>query len=348
MGLASVFWHLAQCGLTSARIQLALSSVSARLQIVLRARQGRKPRPSSWTMPAMLRAPSTMALLCFEASARHASFTRAALELHLTQGAVSRQIIGLEERLGVPLFTRDRASLTLTPAGNAYLADVRPALLALERATAHVMALKGRGGSLNLSVGSSLANHWLIPRLPDFVRAHPEITLNIATRIGPADFAASRLDASIEFGSGERPGLTALRVMPLALQPYASPGWAQRHGQRVDAATSTHELIHHTTVPEAWPRWFEAAGLSLESSPQAPRYDLMSMALNAAVAGLGAVLLPAYMVGDSLAAGKVVCLSTREWRSERAYHLIYPTALAEHEPLRVFRQWLLQQVQATV
>jgi LysR family transcriptional regulator, glycine cleavage system transcriptional activator len=295
----------------------------------------------------MLRAPSTMALLCFEASARHTSFTRAAQELHLTQGAVSRQVIGLEERLGVALFVRERASLALTPAGTAYLADVRPALVALERATAHVMALKGRGGSLNLSVGSSFANHWLIPRLPDFVRAHPEITLNIATRIGPADFASSRLDASIEFGSGERSGLTALHVMPLALRPYASPTWWQRHGPPLDGRTSAHELIQHTTVPEAWPRWFEAGGLTLDSSPQAPRYDLMSMALNAAAAGLGAVLLPAYMVGDALAAGKVICLSERAWLSERAYHLIFPSALADHEPLRVFRQWLLRQVQAT-
>ena len=293
---------------------------------------------------AMLRAPSTMALLCFDASARTGSFTRAALELSLTQGAVSRQIIGLEARLGVVLFLRERASLTLTPAGQAYLSDVRPALLALERATANVMALKGQGGVLNVSVGASLGNHWLIPRLPDFVRAHPEITLNLATRIGAADFTASRLDASIEFGSAERVGFTAMRVMSLVLRPYASAAWAKQHRASFQQARPAQEFIQHTTVPEAWSRWFQAAGVVLGSSHQAPRYDLMSMALNASAAGLGAVLLPDFMVADALAGRKVLRLSQRAWTSERAYHLICPNSLTDHQPLRVFRRWLMEQV----
>jgi LysR family transcriptional regulator, glycine cleavage system transcriptional activator len=292
----------------------------------------------------MLRAPSTMALLCFEASARHVSFTRAAQELSLTQGAVSRQIIGLEARLGVALFLRERASLTLTPAGQAYLSDVRPALLALERATANVMALKGQGGVLNVSVGASLGNHWLIPRLPDFVKTHPEITLNLATRIGAADFAATRLDASIEFGSPERAGFTAMQVMRLTLRPYAARAWAKRYRATFLEGEPAHEFIQHTTVPEAWPRWFKTAGVTLTSSHQAPRYDLMSMALNASAAGLGAVLLPNFMVGDALSSRKVVRLSARAWTSERAYHLVYPNALSEHAPLRVFRLWLMAQV----
>ena len=294
--------------------------------------------------PSMLRAPSTMALLCFDASERLGSFTRAAQELSLTQGAVSRQVIGLEARLGVTLFLRERASLTLTPAGQAYLSDVRPALLALERATANVMALKGQGGGLNVSVGASLGNHWLIPRLPDFVRAHPEITLNLATRIGAADFAGSKLDASIEFGNAERAGITAMRVMSLTLRPYASPAWVKQHRSSFLKGNPAQEFIQHTTVPEAWTRWFAAAGVSLNTSHQAPRYDLMSMALNASAAGLGAVLLPDFMVGDALASRKVVRLSPRAWTSQQAYHLVCPAALAEHAPLRVFRTWLMAQV----
>jgi LysR family transcriptional regulator, glycine cleavage system transcriptional activator len=292
----------------------------------------------------MMRAPSTMALLCFEASARLNSFTRAALELSLTQGAVSRQIIGLEARLGAALFVRERNSLSLTPAGQAYLADVRPALLALERATANVMALKGQGGALNVSVGASLGNHWLIPRLPDFVRGHPEITLNLATRIGAADFAANRLDASIEFGGAERAGFTAMKVMNLVLRPYASSAWAKQHRSAFKLGEPAQALIQHTTVPEAWARWFDAAGVPLNGNAPAPRYDLMSMALNAAAAGLGAVLLPDFMVGDALASRKVVRLSARAWTSQQAYHLVYPTALTDHEPLRVFWLWLMAQV----
>jgi DNA-binding transcriptional LysR family regulator len=110
----------------------------------------------------MTRLPSTTALLCLEAAARLGSFTRAGAELHLTQAAVSRQVIGLEARLGTPLFLRQHEALRLTEAGTAYLDEVRPAMASLERATVGVMALKGQGGPLNLSVavgtGASLSH----------------------------------------------------------------------------------------------------------------------------------------------------------------------------------------------
>jgi LysR family glycine cleavage system transcriptional activator len=294
----------------------------------------------------VIRLPSLSALLCFEASARHASFTRAADELRLTQGAVSRQIIGLEARLGTPLFLRQRTRLTLTPAGQSYLNEMWPALVALDRATASVMALKGRGGRLNLSVGSSFANYWLIPRLPDFVRRHPEITLNLATRVGPADFATQTLDASIEYGRGERDRLVAQRVLVLTMRPYAAPAWRRRHRAALGERTSVDQLIQHTTVAEAWAGWFGAAGIEREPGPGAPRYDLMSMAMNAACAGLGAALLPDWMTGDACARGALVRLSDRSWSAQRAYHLLLPPALAHHPPLVAFKSWLLAQSSA--
>ncbi len=114
----------------------------------------------------MFHAPSTQSLLYFEASARLRSFTAVARELHLTQGAVSRQIQMLEERLSIALFVRRRDAMTLTDAGREYIAEIEPLLKRLERATVNVMTLKGRGGALSLSVGSSVGNYWLIPRLP--------------------------------------------------------------------------------------------------------------------------------------------------------------------------------------
>jgi LysR family transcriptional regulator, glycine cleavage system transcriptional activator len=171
----------------------------------------------------MLRAPSTMSLLCFESSARLRTFTGASHELHLTQGAVSRQVMALEERVGVRLFVRGRDALTLTDAGRYYLDEIGPLLQRLEFATASVMALKGRGGSLALSVGASFGSYWLIPRLPAFTRDHSEITLNLATRVGPVDFTRMPVDASLEFGEGKRPGLHNEFVLPLVLSPYAAP-----------------------------------------------------------------------------------------------------------------------------
>ena len=164
-----------------------------------------------------------MSLLCLEASARLHSFTAAAIELRLTQGAVSRQIMALEARLDTRLFVRKREALVLTEAGQYYLGEIAPLLQRLERATANVMALKGRGGLLALSVGASIGSYWLIPRLPAFTRAHSEITLNFATRVGSVDFTDTAVDASLEFGEGQRAHLKNEFVLPLLLAPYAEP-----------------------------------------------------------------------------------------------------------------------------
>ena len=153
-----------------------------------------------------------MSLLCLEASARLHSFTAAAIELRLTQGAVSRQIIALEARLDTRLFVRRRDALVLTEAGRYYLDEIAPLLQQLERATANVMALKGRGGLLTLSVGASLGSYWLIPRLPAFTRAHSEITLNFATRVGSVDFTDTTVDASLEFGDRKSTRLNSSHV----------------------------------------------------------------------------------------------------------------------------------------
>jgi len=291
----------------------------------------------------MLRAPSTTALICLEASARLRSFTSAAQELHLTQGAVSRQILALEGRLGVKLFVRRRDALLLTEAGRYYLDEINPFLQRLDRATANVMALKGRGGSLALSVGASLGSYWLIPRLPAFTSAHSEITLNLATRVGPVDFASMAVDASLEFGDGKRERLRNEFVMPLDLSPYASPSWVRQHGAKVSAHTPTAALIQHSTVPDAWQGWFELAKMSAPPALEAPRYDLMSMAFNVAVAGLGVALLPQFMVDVAVADGRLRPLSKRHWRSSKGYYLVYPPESADVNALQIFRHWLLGQ-----
>ena len=102
-------------------------------------------------------------------------------------------------------------------------------------------------------------------------------------------------------------------------------------------------MIHHSTLPEAWQAWFELEGIEATPDMQGPRCGLMSMALNAAVAGLGVVLLPAFMANDALAMGRLRRLSKRQWRASRGYYLVYPPESAELKPLKVFRDWLLAQ-----
>jgi len=292
----------------------------------------------------MFRAPSTMSLLCLEASARLRSFTAAAHELHLTQGAVSRQLQSLEDRLGVKLFTRRREALALTDAGRYYLGEIAPLLQRLERATVNVMALKGHGGALSLSVGASVGTYWLIPRLPAFTREHGEITLNLGTRVGPVDFGTTPVDASLEFSDGQRPGLRSDFVVPLILSPYAAPSWTAVHGDAVNAETPRASLIHHQTLPGAWDGWFQREGIAGEAGREGPRYEIMSMALNASVAGMGVALLPPYMGDDMVAAGRLQRLSTRSWRYSKGYYLVYPEEAAQLKSLQIFRAWLLAQV----
>ena len=294
----------------------------------------------------MLRAPSTMSLVCLEASARLRSFTAAAQELHLTQGAVSRQIMALESRLDVKLFVRRRDAVILTEAGRYYRDEVSTILQRLERATANVMALKGRGGSLTLSVGASLGSYWLIPRLPDFTRAYSEITLNFATRVGSVDFKSTPVDASLEFGDGKRAGLHNDFVLPLAMSPYASPAWIAKNGKSLTSRTPLSALVHHTTVLDAWQKWFDHSGIEIGTGQEGPRYELMSMALNAAVVGLGAVLLPDFMANDAVATGRLRRLSRKQWVSTRGYYLVYPEESSGLEALKVFRTWLLAQAAA--
>ncbi|WP_092950505.1 LysR substrate-binding domain-containing protein [Paracidovorax konjaci] len=282
-----------------------------------------------------------MSLLCLEASARLGSFTAAAQELHLTQGAVSRQIQALEDRLGVRLFVRRRESLVPTDAGRYYLGEVEPLLQRLERATVQVMAFQGRGGTLALSAGASVGAYWLIPRLPEFTRAHGEITLNLSTRVGPADFRSGAIDASLEFGDGRRPGLQSDFVAALDLAPYAAPSWVERFGACIAATTPRTALLHHHTLPDAWELWFRSDGLDAEAGRDGPRFEIMSMALNAAVAGLGAVLLPDFMAGDMLQAGRLQRLSPRTCRHAKGYYLVYPEASARLPALGTFRRWLL-------
>jgi DNA-binding transcriptional LysR family regulator len=289
------------------------------------------------------RLPSTTALLCFEAAARLGSFTRAAQELHLTQAAVSRQVLGLEARLRTPLFVRSREALQPTAAGRAYLDDVLPALRSLERATQGILAHQGRGGAVTLSVASSLGNHWLIPRLPAFTRAHPDVMLNIATRVGPADFSAANIDASLEYGDGRRAGLACEFVMPLQVWPHASPAWVREHGRRLGPQTPAPQFIHHRTAPELWPRWLAAARLPGPAASQGPQHDLMSMALNAALVGLGVALLPAYMADEAVAAGRLLRLSARSVVADRGYWLVLPPHAAQRAGVQALRAWLLAQ-----
>ncbi|MDF2810064.1 MAG: hypothetical protein K0S56_1095 [Microvirga sp.] len=149
--------------------------------------------------------PSMSLLRAFEASARHQSFTAAAAELNLTQGAVSRQIRVLEELLASDLFLRERQTVRLTAAGETYAMEIREALRRISSATLSFRA-NPQGGTLNLAILPTFGTRWLAPRLPQFLRENPGITINVTTRLAPFDFNLEHADAAIHFGGPDWPG----------------------------------------------------------------------------------------------------------------------------------------------
>ncbi len=291
--------------------------------------------------------PSLQALACFEAAARHESYTRAAQELALTQGAVSRQITALEEFVGVALFRRTRHGVTLTELGRDYAAQVAPRLAALEQDTLDVMSSQGRALTVQLAAVPTFATRWLIPRLPDLKTQHPDITVHIETRTRPFMFADTHLDAALYAGTPEQvanwAGTQAVRLLGEDVLPVCNPHWLDGQSSLSPEAIANLPLLQQSTRPLAWRQWFDAQGVL--AAPQAlagPRFELFSMTAAAAVCGLGLALVPRLLIAQELAQGSLVVACERVLPGVRAYYLVSPERSDERLAVGLFRQWLVQ------
>lgn len=297
------------------------------------------------------RLPSLQALQCFEAAARHESYTRAALELSLTQGAVSRRIAALEAFVGTRLFRRTRHGVRLTDEGAAYARRVAGRLDGLERDTLDAMARQGAGGSIRLAAVPTFATRWLLPRLPDFSRRHPQIVVHIDTRTRPFLFAESGHDAALYAGTPAQvagwPGTRALTLMREDVVPVASPAWMAGRRRVTPATLARVPLLQQATRPDAWRQWFAAMGVEAADALAGPRYEQFSMAAMAAASGLGVALVPTMLVEAELARGDLVVACDRPLRGERHYHLVIPEANAGNVALQHFGRWLQQRADGT-
>jgi DNA-binding transcriptional LysR family regulator len=289
--------------------------------------------------------PGTELLISFETAARHQSFTRAAAELSLTQSAVCRQIAALEALLGVPLFNRIKKRVSLTDAGQLYARQVRINLDRLERDTLSIMAHQGAGGVLELAVIPTFATRWLIPRLGEFNRLHPEITLNLTTRAEPFMFTDTPFDAAIHFGDPIWPGAQAEYLFGEEMVPVCSPKLLQGEGKLSPRDLGEFTLLHQSARPDAWRQWFALAQVGDFNAMRGPRYELFSMLVEAARASLGIALVPRFFAVNELASGELVSPCPLAMNSDRAYYLVFPEGKANSAALQTFRQWLLEQAQ---
>lgn len=301
--------------------------------------------------------PPLNALRAFDAAARHLSFTRAAVELNVTQAAVSHQIKGLEEWLGTPLFRRVNRALLLTEAGQAYVVPVREALGLIADATARLFR-RDDGGVLTVSTMPSFASKWLVMRLGRFQAANPDLEVRLHTSSQLVDFTGRNadVDVGIRLGPGQWPGVIAERLMTEDVFPVCTP--ALRDGPkpiRTPADLLRHTLLHDDYMI-TWSAWFAAAvgGGTMPAGAvppgtevdRGPRYTDSALLLQAAMGGQGVALARRVLVADDLAAGRLVRLFDVALPGEYAYYVVMAPDSRTRTKVRLFRDWLFAEAAA--
>ncbi|MBS1822985.1 MAG: LysR family transcriptional regulator [Acidobacteria bacterium] len=290
--------------------------------------------------------PSVACLQSFESVARHASVSRASVELNLTQSAVSRQIHQIEELLDVALFERVRQRMVITDAGKLYLKDINRVLADLKGSTSRVMACGGSANLLNLAVLPTFGTRWLVPRLSSFLRLYPDVTVNFSARSAQFDFELEPFDAAIHYGSPNWPGASAYHLMDEETVPVCSPNFEAAQRIRKPADLSRTVLLHQSTRTEAWAEWFTMMGVDNSHPLRGPRFEQFGMIAQAAVHGLGVALLPKILIEDELANGKLSPLFAQPVRSANSYYAVVPESKTSAPLIGAFIQWITHEAKA--
>ena len=272
----------------------------------------------------------------FVAAARARNLSRAAASLHVTVSALSHQMRGLEERLGQRLFDRGPRGLQLTPAGERLFGQVAPHLDAISAALSPQAARNP--DALTLSVMPSVASSWLIPRLPAFTAAHPEVELSLQSSADVVDFDREDVDAAIRFGPGGWAGLHAHLLLEEWVLPVCSPELLQRFPQARRGDFAGVPLLRD--LNERWDAWFGRFG----GSPPArwvAAFDDTDALQRAAVEGMGVALGRLTMARPFLESGRLVALTPNRLPDSYGHYLVYPARSEHHPAVVAFREWVL-------
>jgi LysR family glycine cleavage system transcriptional activator len=281
--------------------------------------------------------PPLHALQGFVAAARSGNLSRTAESLHLTVSALSHQIRGLEERVGTPLFLRKARGVTLTADGEQLFQRIAPHLAAIEDALRPYRAR--RDDVLTLTLMPSFASSWLLPRLPPFVSAHPQIELNLQSAVGLVDFERDRtVDAGLRYGPGRWSGLNAVHLFDDWISPVASPVLIERLGRPTLKTLQDFPLLG--APGGRWSQWFEHFG------GRTPRrfvanFDDSETMHRAAAEGLGVGLGRMSLLQPTIDTGRLLRLFDERLPAEFAHYLVYPPRSQNHAGLATFREWVL-------
>ena len=286
--------------------------------------------------------PPLPTLVAFEAVARRLSFARAADELHLTPSAVSHQIAKLEQFLGFLLFERTPRGIALSDAGESYLKRIAGALGAIGNATDDIR--KGVRNSLYVHSSPSIAGLWLMPRLNQFVRSFPDISLSLSASPVHSDFALGQVDVDIRYGVPEWPNLIVEPVFEEHICPLASPALLERLPVTLPADLLRYPLIQSMVNVVQWPTWFASRGLIGIPERFAFRFDRAAMSIEAAVRGLGIALESDRLAAADIAAGRLRPVFDTSWALPiEAHFMVYPQRHAQRTEVAQFLAWVREQ-----
>jgi len=311
------------------------------------------------------RLPPLNALRVFEAAARHLSFKDAAVELHITQAAVSHQVKALEEYLGVELFRRAGRGVQLTDAARACLPKLREGFDALASAV-EMIREKGNEAELVITAPPVFTARWLMPRLADFAKREPKVELRVfasskmvdagaldsTSLVGDLDLRTESSAVQIHLGQGEYAGHRADRLFGVRMAAVANPALVKgAPGLRTPADLAHHTLLHDDAMEivaggNAWQKWLQTAGVGDEvDASRGPRFSSNILSLEAASQNLGVALALRPLVDADIASGRL-CepFEAFEVKPQSAYYLVCPEVIADRPAVVAFRKWLLAQV----
>lgn len=292
------------------------------------------------------RLPSLNALRAFEAAARHLSFTRAADELSVTQAAISHQIKGLEEQIGMPLFQRRNRNLILTNAGQSLLPDMTEAFDCMNAALAKIKR-QDEAGVLTVSTMDSLAATWLMPRLAKFRAKHDDIDVRLATSDVIVDYERDGIDIGIRYGLGSWPGLIAEKLMPEQIFPVCAPELLHKNGGLLEPQDLRGHTLIHDDMPEDWNMWLRVAGVADIDPTRGPGYSHSNLVMQAAINGEGVALGRDLLVADALLAGVLVKPFDLALTASYSYYVTRTELGADRPKVRLFYEWLLGEARET-
>ncbi len=285
------------------------------------------------------RLPSLTALRMFEATARHASFTKAAAELNVTQAAVSHQLRALEDQLGIRLFQRSTRRLSLTAAGERLLPAVSDAFETLGRAVADI----GRGERLlSITTTPSFGARWLAPRLGRFTAANPEIEISVRHSTTVLDLQREQLDFAIRWGRANWPGVKTELIGPSAITLVASPAYARRLGLKRPSDVAKAGLLHEDTR-EDWTEWLMVAGLDPALARRGIIFDDENALIQAALDGQGLALMARSLAEGDLAAGRLVSPFDLTLAEGYGYYLVYRADALARAKNAAFRAFVMDE-----